>query len=507
MPTTDWPSRLSQSLPAPGTSDRRRQLLAAWERRCRATGQVEHCTGADALFLVTALAGAVRRGDVSAELGRAARTWGSRFSAPVDAVFVLQQLREAVTTLGEDRDGRSAPGMPPSSGLDMVFDAMLLEAVEAASGSLRSAARHDPLTGCANRRALDEELAHALAGARRCRLDLALVVVDLDGLKAINDTSGHAAGDVALMSLVEVLRRALREADALYRVGGDEFVVVAPFTDLAGARALMRRAERMGGPSFSWGVAGAGQADEPGALLALADADLCQRRRSLREATAGAERRHRLAGIVSIAASAVVVAASGAGLAAALTGGARERPMAARVSASAPTPVLFGLRVPVRPRPEVPDGGPAAAAPAAGAADRGPSAGTSAGLAAPSPAPSVDALVPWVPALITGSPSTGGALVATALSVVSSAHVARPGRLVAYRAGMPPAWSTRTARNSSVGAHAVIAAFDPTGPGVGPVASQARVEGTDRRQVIWSSAVPGYGAGFDEGRAGAADLP
>lgn len=402
----------------PVASDRRRQLLAAWERRCRVTGQVEHCTGADALFLVTAVAGAMRRGRVTPELGRAARTWGSRFSAPADAVFVLLQLRDALTTLGEEPEGRFGPSMPPSSALNLVVDAVLMEAVDAASGNLRSAARRDPLTGCANRRALDEELVHALASARRSGLDLALVTVDLDGLKAINDTSGHAAGDAALIALVDVLRRALRDADALYRVGGDEFVVVAPFTDPAGARALMRRAERMGGPSFSWGVAHTGQAGEPAALLVLADADLHQHRRGRREATVGAKRRRRLGTMVSVTASAAVVAASGAGLAAALSGGGTLKPAAARVAAPAPVPAE--RRGPMLHVSDAPAPVPSPAPAAVGTADAGAPAAPSA-PAAPVAAPDL--------ALLTRVSSTGKAALATARSWVWPPDVTRLGRV------------------------------------------------------------------------------
>ena len=305
-----------------GHNDRRRELLTAWERRCRARSAAEHCSGADALFLVTALSNALRTSSETPELGRAARTWGARFSAPVEALAALTMLRDALTELSED----SPAGLPvPLAVLNRVFDQATMEAVDAASGNLRSAARHDPLTGCANRRALDEDLAHSAASARRSNLDLAVAVVDLDGLKQINDTQGHAAGDAALLDLVASLRRALREADTLYRTGGDEFVVVAPFTDAAGARALMRRAERQGGPAFSWGVASlAGAAErttgDPAALMDAADSDLYHRRRASRRAVVMATRRRRMTAVASVAAS-VAVTGSMAALAVAMDSG------------------------------------------------------------------------------------------------------------------------------------------------------------------------------------------
>ena len=303
-------------------SDRRRQLLAAWERRCRARGEADHCTGADALFLVTTLTNAIRHGSATPELGRAARTWGAGFAAPVEALATLTHLRDALTDEGDG--SREAPAVPAAV-VNRVFDQVMMEAVDAASTNLRSVARKDPLTGCANRRALDEELGHAVSSAWRSGLDLTVAIVDLDGLKVINDNYGHAAGDAALVSLVAVLRSVLREADTLYRTGGDEFVVVSPFTESAGARALMRRAERIGGPSFSWGIASLGQL--PGdvapemvapALLATADGDLYHRRRAHRQAILRDERKRRIVTVASLAASAAVVT-SGVGLAAALT--------------------------------------------------------------------------------------------------------------------------------------------------------------------------------------------
>ena len=321
----------------PVHTDRRRELLAAWERRCRARGGTEHCSGADALFLVTALSTALRHASETPELGRAARTWGARFSAPVDALATLAMLRDALVGTAE----QSPDGLPvPLSVLNRIFDQAALEAVDAASTNLRSEARNDPLTGCANRRALDEELTHAAASARRSNLDLAVAVIDLDGLKQINDTRGHAAGDAALVSLVVALRRALREADTLYRTGGDEFVVVAPFTDAAGARALMRRAERMGGPTFSWGVASlavasaVATAPDTATLMDAADTDLYERRRATRRATALAARKRTATAVASVAASVAVTAAM-AGLAVALDSGSAT-PASSTASGTAP---------------------------------------------------------------------------------------------------------------------------------------------------------------------------
>ena len=90
----------------------------------------------------------------------------------------------------------------------------------------------DPLTGLANRRALERTLSAALARAGARSRTVGVLMVDLDGFKAVNDTHGHAAGDEALREVARRLKRSVRERDLVARLGGDEFVVV--LTDLGG---------------------------------------------------------------------------------------------------------------------------------------------------------------------------------------------------------------------------------------------------------------------------------
>lgn len=99
----------------------------------------------------------------------------------------------------------------------------------------------DPLTGLSNARGLFDRLEIELARARRYREPLALLLVDLDGLKRINDRFGHHAGDAALRRLADVIRSQLRETDVAARWGGDEFAVMAPNTAKDAAVAMAER--------------------------------------------------------------------------------------------------------------------------------------------------------------------------------------------------------------------------------------------------------------------------
>ena len=88
----------------------------------------------------------------------------------------------------------------------------------------RHAALHDALTGLANRSLFNDRLEHGLAQAKRLGLTLAVMFMDLDGFKAVNDTYGHDVGDELLRTVADRLRENTREDDTVARVGGDEFL-------------------------------------------------------------------------------------------------------------------------------------------------------------------------------------------------------------------------------------------------------------------------------------------
>ncbi len=92
--------------------------------------------------------------------------------------------------------------------------------------ALATASRTDPLTGCLNRRGFQERAVAELAAVQRGGRGGAIVVLDIDKFKPVNDVFGHAAGDKLLCWVVETLQRAVRRSDAIGRLGGDEFAVL-----------------------------------------------------------------------------------------------------------------------------------------------------------------------------------------------------------------------------------------------------------------------------------------
>lgn len=138
-------------------------------------------------------------------------------------------------------------------------------------------AQLDGLTGVYNRRALDERVDQGIQRDARGRRPAAMLLVDLDHFKEVNDQRGHAAGDVALKTLAGVLARGLRTTDVLGRYGGDEFVAYLSditLLDLRHAVERMGREARAAGISVSIGAAHAAVPGTAAELFAAADRNL-----------------------------------------------------------------------------------------------------------------------------------------------------------------------------------------------------------------------------------------
>ncbi len=113
-----------------------------------------------------------------------------------------------------------------------------LERAEKTEAELRHLADHDPLTGLLNRRRFRSELDQYVSFAARYGGRGAVMVIDIDGLKAVNDKLGHQAGDTLIRRVSEILRERVRATDLVARLSGDEFAVLMPQTDTAGALQL-----------------------------------------------------------------------------------------------------------------------------------------------------------------------------------------------------------------------------------------------------------------------------
>ena len=120
----------------------------------------------------------------------------------------------------------------------------VLAVFERVAQQMEKAATHDGLTGCWNRSNTDALLAHELQRARRTGTPVAFALLDLDHFKQVNDQHGHRSGDAVLKAFADTVRARLRTSDVFGRTGGEEFGLVLPGTDLAGARWLLEAIRR-----------------------------------------------------------------------------------------------------------------------------------------------------------------------------------------------------------------------------------------------------------------------
>lgn len=138
--------------------------------------------------------------------------------------------------------------------------------------------RSDPLTGVNNRRAFDDALAMQFALLHRYDTEFSLVMFDIDHFKQVNDELGHLEGDRVLRQFAQLVDESVRDTDVVARFGGEEFVVILPQTDLAGActfaERLRRKIEQLFSFTVSGGVAVALDGDTPDSLVGRVDAAL-----------------------------------------------------------------------------------------------------------------------------------------------------------------------------------------------------------------------------------------
>lgn len=157
---------------------------------------------------------AVRAGEMPIESLDAIKSNQTTLSALVSQIqALLRDQRAEVATLEQELRQRVA---------------QRTDALERVIGSLRQQATRDALTGLFNRRFLDQYLPQLFDRSQADNTDLALLMMDVDHFKSLNDTLGHAAGDEMLRMTAQVIRSGIRGEDAAFRCGGDEFIVLMP---------------------------------------------------------------------------------------------------------------------------------------------------------------------------------------------------------------------------------------------------------------------------------------
>lgn len=287
--------------------------------------------------ILTELAPDERAGGAPTDhLDLAVTRWSRDVPAPADVLGLVAQVR------ARTRDNRTRRHAEVLARAELV-------GVEAVARRHVREALTDPLSGLATRVRLEEEARHLVASCARSGSPLTVVLLDVDGLKRINDEQGHVAGDAAIAEAGRAIRTHLRAADHAFRYGGDEFALFLPGTTVAGARVLVERVQRSCATPLSAGVAahsGRAQDVDVAAWLSEADADLYGRRREERGPVAVRRPRRRL-GLVATAVLAGV-AAAGVGLAV---------PVALRTFAGGEadqTPAAPAVAVPAAPRTAVP---------------------------------------------------------------------------------------------------------------------------------------------------------
>jgi diguanylate cyclase (GGDEF)-like protein len=182
--------------------------------------------------------------------------YAMQFGSAIEIVLFLFALAERIIELRRDKDKAEEAAMAAKREMVEVLERTELELerrvkertceITALNNQLREQeqrlkglAMYDALTGLANRTLLDERISEALASAERQSNKVALLLIDLDEFKPINDTYGHDVGDAVLQDIAARLQRLVRSSDTVARLGGDEFVIVLPgLGDVARAVAI-----------------------------------------------------------------------------------------------------------------------------------------------------------------------------------------------------------------------------------------------------------------------------
>jgi len=161
---------------------------------------------------------------------------------------VSRRQDRRITGLIEQLAGAAEP--PDPRAIERIHDPRLRRGFEALARRVADAwalATTDPLTAISNRQAVLTRLEDEIERASRYQRHLSVVIIDIDHFKRLNDTFGHAAGDLVLHRVAQVLARSLRSVDVVGRYGGEEFMVVLPETDVDSAATIAEKLRRLVG--------------------------------------------------------------------------------------------------------------------------------------------------------------------------------------------------------------------------------------------------------------------
>lgn len=200
--------------------------------------------------------GELRRDHDEASLYYERAQWIAGIAAAVSALSILagalllgRMMSSSVDRLVDgaarfaagDRDHRIEVKVPPELNKVAAEFNRMISRIDETEAALADQARRDPMTLLPNRRAFDEALAEALARVRRAGEGLALLALDIDHFKRINDTYGHSAGDDVLRIVARTMDADVRAVDHLFRTGGEEFAVLLSGVDAATAEQTAER--------------------------------------------------------------------------------------------------------------------------------------------------------------------------------------------------------------------------------------------------------------------------
>ena len=236
------------------TRVRAEQALAAIQSRLRAVtdnipAMIAHIDTQERYTFANGHSGRILSTDPEAVIGRTVReVRGEAIYSEIKGHIAAALRGERVTFEGQAQVGGQTyhyqtsyvPDLSPDGKVQGFFSFIFdITQLKTAERELERQARIDGLTGVANRRYFDERLASGVARGRRVGAPIALLYLDVDRFKAINDGHGHAAGDLVLKEFARRLKSNVREGDLVARIGGDEFVVLVEGAEsLAGVQAL-----------------------------------------------------------------------------------------------------------------------------------------------------------------------------------------------------------------------------------------------------------------------------